>query len=232
MKSEIKFCLGEITNSLSSYEELIADNLAAYELFELWLDYVTKIDLSELKSLLEKYPGQLLLLTRRRNQETLTLDSALRREIIDLAREHDCIVDLDYTEQREDLDYFLFQSGSGPSDCKLLISYHNYSATPAADELAKLLSEMSEMPAEYYKLACVCQSQADVLRLLHLYQEEQGKLEQLIVLGAGEHGMLSRVAALLWQQPIIYAPRSKEEFIVPGQLTRQQYKDLSAVFKS
>ena len=216
----MKFCLGEIVTNKAEFFKLTDEALKDYDLIEVWLDYILDWDYDFITEICTKYAERLLVLTRRNDQAGYNLTANQRFSILEQATNYPVFVDLDFAEQSEELKYYL----KVKKNSKLIISYHNYQSTPDFHELSELVVSMQKLPADIYKLACYCNSREDLINLLNLKDTFTKEVNNLIVLGAGKEGMLSRLAGYLDQQPIIYAPRNASKSIINGQITLKAYK--------
>ncbi len=98
---------------------------------------------------------------------------------------------------------------------RVIISYHDFSATPGIAEMQKILSECFAAGADIAKLAATPQSYDDALRLLKLTRENGSK--QVCIIGMGAYGAHTRVIAPLYGSVIAYA--SIEAVTAPGQFS-------------
>ena len=108
----------------------------------------------------------------------------------------------------------------------LLLSYHNYDSTPSDDELLKIITTMEKYHPMIYKIATLCQTEQDAIRLLELQQALKQQKKKHIVLGMGEYGTITRIFGSLWGNEMIFAPKEKSEASAPGQLTKKQLKKI------
>jgi len=97
---------------------------------------------------------------------------------------------------------------------ELIISYHNYESTPEKSELESILFECYSKSANVAKIACRVYSPADIARILSLYEKTGRK----IIIGMGNAGKISRLAAGLLGAEFTYASSSKEGGTAEGQI--------------
>ena len=102
-------------------------------------------------------------------------------------------------------------------NCRVIISHHDYSATPGAGELRNLVNECKAAGADIVKLACQVIEPSDNLRLLSLLDRN----DQLIVIGMGSLGTITRIAGPLLGSPFTYAAPGEERETASGQLTKE-----------
>jgi 3-dehydroquinate dehydratase type I len=99
--------------------------------------------------------------------------------------------------------------------CSLIISWHDFENTPGQEELEKILDRCYVLGADIAKLACVVNDRQDLVRLLSLYNLPGKK----VVLGMGEKGSFSRVAAALLGAEFTFASPDNGRETAPGQLS-------------
>ncbi|MFN8207095.1 MAG: type I 3-dehydroquinate dehydratase [Bacteroidales bacterium] len=106
--------------------------------------------------------------------------------------------------------------------CSLIISWHDYEKTPDQEELELIMDRCYAMGADIAKIACMVNERQDMVRLLSLYNLPGKK----VVLGMGEKGSFSRIAAALLGAEFTFAPPDDGHETAPGQLSLselQQY---------
>jgi 3-dehydroquinate dehydratase-1 len=106
--------------------------------------------------------------------------------------------------------------------CKVILSYHNFNGTPPTDELNKMVDASFAQGADIAKVACLANSESDAARILSLY----GKYKNLVALGMGESGRITRVASLLLGAPFSYVSITGAKETAPGQMTRKQMENI------
>jgi 3-dehydroquinate dehydratase type I len=97
---------------------------------------------------------------------------------------------------------------------KVIVSSHNFQHTPNADELYRTVDSLFDAGADVAKIACMVRSPEDNAKMLGLYASYQN----LISLGMGNRGVISRVLAPLLGAPFTYAS-------IPGQGTAEGQLD-------
>lgn len=103
---------------------------------------------------------------------------------------------------------------------KVIISWHNYEATPSLKELRTVVQSMFDAGADLAKIACMIRSDEDSARILGLYAD----FDKLIAIGMGEKGVITRLAAPLLGAPFTYAGLDQIE-TAQGQLSRERMED-------
>ena len=105
---------------------------------------------------------------------------------------------------------------------KVIISYHNFLRTPPVRELEQLLTWVGEYDADIIKIACMVNDKKDVARLLYLYDSDLN----LIVIGMGELGRVTRIASVLLGAPFTFVSYDKDSQTADGQLSADQIEDI------
>lgn len=111
---------------------------------------------------------------------------------------------------------------------KVILSTHNFKKTPSLETLKGLAKKAHELGADLIKVATYVKDVSENVVLFDLLRWGKGEKLNLIVVGMGDHGNLSRVMAPLLGSSIYYAPLDKNTATAPGQLTKQ---DLDAMWE-
>jgi 3-dehydroquinate dehydratase-1 len=220
----VNYCLPIIKSDKAEILETIRLNEAKYSYFEVWLDYVNGVDEVFIKQLADVAGEKLVLLFRRQNLEPINMPAEQRFGILKLLDKTPLLVDLDITTQAAELDYIRDNNLT----LKTIASYHDYEQTPDTARLEAIIGTMDKYRPDIYKLAALCGSSEDALRLLQQLLAFKTRGQAAIVLGMGEAGLVTRVFGALWGNAMTFAPLTAQEQSAPGQLTRRQ---LEAVFK-
>lgn len=106
---------------------------------------------------------------------------------------------------------------------RLIVSYHNFEATPVLDPI---LRRLTRIPAHAYKLVTMARKPSDTGRILQLGKDHPRV--PLIVLAMGETGFATRVLSPAYHGVFTYAAPCSEEGTAAGQvsarLLRKQYR--------
>ncbi|MBL7112588.1 MAG: type I 3-dehydroquinate dehydratase [Bacteroidales bacterium] len=108
------------------------------------------------------------------------------------------------------------------SDCQIIISYHDYSGTPARESLQDLIHACKEAGADIVKLACQVNEPSDNIRLLSLYDAN----ERLVIIGMGRLGTITRIAGPLLGGIFTFAAPGQEMETAAGQLTKESLQQV------
>lgn len=109
-------------------------------------------------------------------------------------------------------------AAAGPSATRTIISWHDFSGTPAAGELAGIVTEMADSGARIGKIVTTAGDFQDVLRVLALQESAMKKGFPLIAFCMGRLGAISRLATLELGGYMTYAAPDSGRATAPGQL--------------
>ena len=98
---------------------------------------------------------------------------------------------------------------------RMIRSAHFFDGTPSLEDLRETADRCRKFGGEIIKIAVSASSEADVTRVLSLYNEyEEGRL---VAFAMGEAGRSSRLECLRLGSPFTYAALTAEEAAAPGQ---------------
>jgi len=100
--------------------------------------------------------------------------------------------------------------------CKVIVSYHNFKTTPAETKLRDIIEECFVSGADIAKIACMVHSDHENIILLGLLLDSR----PLVVIGMGEKGKVTRIAAPILGSPFTYASLSSGRETAEGQLDK------------
>ena len=106
--------------------------------------------------------------------------------------------------------------------CKVILSYHNFDATPDLDTLNRIIRHSVVMGADCVKIATTAHSPADCTRIMSLYSEHH----HLVAFAMGETGKITRIAAPLLGAAFTFASVDETHLTAPGQLTASQMEKI------
>jgi 3-dehydroquinate dehydratase-1/3-dehydroquinate dehydratase/shikimate dehydrogenase len=101
---------------------------------------------------------------------------------------------------------------------KLIISWHDFSATPSREELSEILHQQRASGAHIGKIVTMAKDYNEVLRVLNLQSEAAEHDFSLIAFCMGKAGMISRLATLQLGGFMTYAAPETGNAVAPGQL--------------
>jgi 3-dehydroquinate dehydratase type I len=103
--------------------------------------------------------------------------------------------------------------------CQVIVSYHNTSETPLKQVLLLTIEECFDLGADIAKIVCRVQNVQDCARLFSLYETRKN----VVALGLGELGILTRIAGPFFGAPLTYAS------LAPGKETAEGQPDLKSL---
>lgn len=106
--------------------------------------------------------------------------------------------------------------------CRVIISYHDFTKTPVMRELEQILNWCFESSPDIAKIACQVNSIEDNARLLSIYSFNKN----VISIGMGELGKITRIAATLLGAPFTYAAIDSSRKTAPGQMDTASLKKI------
>lgn len=181
---------------------------------ELRLDLLN-LNLDELKQLFSldtKY-----VITNRLGDYINEQASAFLMNIIDLGVD---FIDIEIEEDNEYVSDLIKYSKN--TNCKVILSYHNFERTPSKEEMQNIIDSAKEQNSDYVKIAVQATTKTDVARILSLYENN----DKLIAFGMGEIGRISRVVSLYLGAEFTYVATDKESTTALGQLTSKEMNDI------
>ncbi|MCK9423944.1 MAG: type I 3-dehydroquinate dehydratase [Bacteroidales bacterium] len=108
--------------------------------------------------------------------------------------------------------------------CKVIISYHNFLQTPPLKDLHAIIRQCFSSGADIAKVACKSNSDSDAARIIGLL----GEYKDLVGIGMGEKGKLTRIASLLIETPFTFAAPDEGVCTAPGQI---RYTELRNIYQ-
>ncbi|MBU0532820.1 type I 3-dehydroquinate dehydratase [Candidatus Micrarchaeota archaeon] len=106
--------------------------------------------------------------------------------------------------------------------CKVIVSHHDFNGTPKREELESIVEKCFEAKADIAKIACKINSEEDNARLLGLLDSEK----EIIVVGMGGKGKITRIIAPLIGSPFTFAALEKGKETAEGQMTLDEMKKI------
>ncbi len=110
--------------------------------------------------------------------------------------------------------------------CKVIVSFHNFQATPPRPELLGIINRAQCYSPEIIKLACMANSYGDCSRILSLYEE----FSNILAFCMGPLGTITRIAAPILGSPFTFASLPEKE-TAPGQVNYIQLNNLLNAIK-
>jgi len=114
--------------------------------------------------------------------------------------------------------------------CRVIMSFHDYSKTPPLKTLKQIISLCFAEGADIAKIACKVHSERDNIRLLGLLDREKSEGE-LVVVGMGEQGRITRIVAPLLGSPFTYASLAEGKETAVGQVSKNKLENIMRLIR-
>jgi len=189
---------------------------------EFRLDYLERPErgAQAIHAFLEHHPECLVLATCRRHQNHGKFNGSIEDEVrvLDMAVGAGAsAVDVEI----ESADSASARLGLFRGRARLIVSYHNYEATPPLDAV---LNRMTKVPADGYKIVTTARKPSDYGRVLALAKTHPRT--PLVLLAMGEMGFPSRVLSLVFGGMYTYAAPTSSQGTAAGQVSARQLRHL------
>jgi 3-dehydroquinate dehydratase/shikimate dehydrogenase len=201
-------------------ESLVRDN----PLIELRLDYLSQplAVLPKLKTFLQMHPEATFIATCRRAANGGKFKGSVAAELAVLRKAADCgfpLVDLELQSaevlKAEELKDLSDRVG-------MILSYHNFKNTKKLNEQ---FAEMSQYPADFYKMVSTATSLYDNVVMMKFVEANTGKHE-MVGLCMGEQGIISRVLGVRAGSVFTFGAALRGEETAPGQVLAGELRDV------
>ena len=110
--------------------------------------------------------------------------------------------------------------------CKVIISWHNFSATPLQDELSSVLEAQKDAGADIAKIVTMARDRSDIPRLFRLYYQAESLGMPLVSFCMGDIGRLSRIACLAMGAFMSFASLESGLETAPGQIPLKKFREI------
>lgn len=108
--------------------------------------------------------------------------------------------------------------------CKVILSHHDFAATPDYSKLIKLSDIMVKRGASVIKIATHADDLDDTVSIISLASYCQGKKTPHILIAMGPKGILSRILTPTLGGEMMFAVLKKSRQTAPGQLTVKELR--------
>lgn len=204
--------------------------LAMADLVELRIDAIRNVDLPSLLS----SPGGKVVVTNRKRDEGGRYSGneeervALLCEAVALKAD---FVDIELSTDLQLISLLVETIKKHGGLTQLIVSYHNFIATPHMDELYRICDESYRCGADIVKVVTYARSMEDNLTILNLICTIQRQNRSIIAFCMGETGKISRVVTPLFGSFITFAARERGAESAPGQLTVNEMKEIFRILQ-
>jgi 3-dehydroquinate dehydratase type I len=190
------------------------------DLIEVRLDYMTHAE--GLKLIREATNLPLIATNRRRDQGGCWKGSETKRveKLLDACDAGFDYVDLELTTtSKEDMGKAARSLGA-----KLIISFHDFEATPGIGELNSIMREGMKHGADICKIVGTARDHGDCLTYLRFLLENPES--NLVSFGMGEAGVMSRIFSPIFGGAFTYASSDAGEESAPGQISLDGLREI------
>jgi 3-dehydroquinate dehydratase/shikimate dehydrogenase len=200
-------------------EEFLMDMKAASELadiIELRLDYINNIKVPDIETLI-KAKARPVIATCRPKREGGRFTGSEDKRVALLERATDSgaeYVDIEHDVERSLINKFRKKAGT-----KIIVSYHNFSETPADAELKEIHQKLAGTGADVVKIVAFARNITDNLRIFSFLE---GVRTPTIAFCMGELGQISRILAPKYGSFLSFASLEKGKESAPGQLSAKE----------
>ncbi len=201
--------------------------LAGERFLEFRLDYLENPEqgIAAMRRVLTEYPDVVALATCRRQQSHGLFAGGIEEQLRILqaaVKAGAAAVDIEI----ETAERARAALGAFNKDCLLVISYHNFSSTPAMEAL---LRRMTKHPASAYKIVVTARKPSDLHRLLAIARTCTDV--PMILLSMDAIGFPSRVVSCIYGGLYTYAAPQSVEGTASGQVTAKTLRNLYRIEK-
>ena len=192
------------------------------DVIEVWLDSIQDLRLAELFFERDEIVPPFLFVNKDKTEGGDFMGTAEERVAVlkEAFKRGADFVDVSFETPTKLIAELVENKGEG----KLIISYHNFKKTPGYAKLKKIVKEAKEKGADIIKVATFAHDINDNVDLLKLLAWGNEEGIELIVLGMGEKGKMSRVVCPLMGSVMYYAPLTEGTETAPGQIPKAELK--------
>lgn len=204
-------------------KEALKDMKAALELadiVELRLDYINDIKAADIETLI-KAKTRPVIVTCRPEREGGRFTSSEDERIALLGKAADSRVE--YVDIEHDVEHDLINKFRKKDGTKVIVSYHNFSETPADTELKEIHKKLAGTGADVVKIVTFAQNITDNLHIFRLLEDVR---TPTIAFCMGELGQISRILAPKYGSFLSFASLEKGKESAPGQLYAGELLDV------
>ena len=210
-----KFCLPLHSVSKEYFYTLLENNKSIFYYFEIWLEYLPFLTDAEIEGLACEYKDRIIFNVRKFDFSSV---SKRYNEIINKVIQCNCLIDLDFLKQQDLI------RGLKKEIIKknIILSFHDYEKTLNEAELLEVINKISAESPYIIKVSCLTHCSEDAVKLLNIGLKLKSQKLKCIVLGMGEHGVVTRTFGTKWYNEFVYCKLPGTTGSAPGQVTRDE----------
>jgi len=198
-------------------EEAIADIKIANEkadAIELRLDFLKEVNETILAELLEQCKKPVIVTFMAQNFGASVEPTERRFLLFKAAELGASYIDIDFGEDKD----FLPGFSKNRKNARIILSFHDFEATPPLPELLQILSAMLSLPCHVVKIVTFANSEQDNDTILALISAAKKYGKQIIAFCMGPKGKKSRIQCIKMGSLLTFASLSKGKESAAGQL--------------
>lgn len=221
-------CLPIQASTVAAVQKAIKKASKYAEIIEIWLDYLETGNLSALKTLVRGSPKPLLAVAKPFEEQGKFSGSESARIdfLITAAQAGFRYIDVGIATPKHLIQKLI----KNRQKAQIIISYHNFKATPPLASLQKICLSAHRQGANLVKIATHINHFEDNLIIFQLLNWVHLKLKTpIIALGMGKKGKISRVFGPKLGSFLSYFPLSHLNSTAPGQLTIKEYEIVNKI---
>ena len=218
-------CISFVDSTISEIQEIVASQLYESDLIEIYSDFFTEQQITELCEWYKTIPQRMIMTFRRPGFAPTIRSVTDQKRILQQIEGLDIKVDLDIEREKDLLTWKEAEKLSIPT----IASYHAYTSTPSEEQLLAILRLMEERKPEHFKFACLCQNDEDGVVLIKLLETFKHMQRNYIVTGMGEIGKSVRLMGALSGNAWTYVALDGYTTTAEGQFTLKEFTEISAL---
>ncbi len=221
----MKLCVPIIETDVNSFINKIKEvQEVNVDLIELRIDYLDNIS-EVLDQILQVKSNKPYILTIRKASEggKSSLDENTRMNLFLKAMDRVNYIDVEYSSEE------IAKKLIDKKKCKIILSMHDFEKTPSKRELNNIIDEMFNFGADIAKIAVMCKSYDDSIKLIELLDHWKNK--DVIIIGMGSFGTFTRILSPIFDPFLNFVSLSLGRESAPGQITLEQMHKFMAILK-
>lgn len=199
------------------------------DLAEIWLDQIKDLDL---KKLLSEAPLPLLCAVKRKVEKG-SFEGSYEEQaelLIEAMRNKARYIDVPLY-MPEKLNKKIVHEQKKYSRTRIIVSHHDFEATPAIAEMMKIAEECRSRGAHVVKIATQANDLQDALHVLSVGQVLEAQKTPHILIGMGLEGRLTRILTPTMGGEMMFAVLDRKKATAPGQMTVDELRSAWKLLK-
>lgn len=221
INSNPKICIPIQLQSTQAVIEFMQENKNRTDLFEIWLDQIQDLNLEKIFA--NKVKPILCVCKGEKEKGKFRGNELEKLEILKQAIQYGAdYIDLDYGTDPLLLQDLIKNKGN----CKLILSYHNFTLTPDLKSLLEIIQNILKNKPDIIKIATMANSYKDTLIILNLAQSLATAQIPFITIAMSPYGKISRILSPLMGGEMMFAPLEIKSSTASGQIETERLREL------